>query len=291
MRDKDGSTTVIPPLLGAISADTLGHKELWAAAGLYGHEWDGQGAISDYLVPLYAYSASNYFYTAIMGWQGGAKDGWSYYCTPLVGSSHKDEVNKSWVFPLYHRTADARSRDVRGHFIWGTFHSTPKESHSQFFPFWNHDYSEAPNGDVEDNTTAALWLYGDKSEKTRTETNESSWVFPFWSHDVKQVAGGDSVEKSAALLALYDTKHETVPLATAPNGVQDYTRKRLLWHLWHYEKTNGDVSVDIFPGIAWDSKPDGFHQLAWLWRLVRWQRDGEGKRKFDLLFLPLIRDT
>ena len=72
----------------------------------------------------------------------------------------------------------------------------------------------------------------------------------------------------------------------APDGAgRDYTRKRLLWRLWHYEKLNGDVSVDAFPAVTYDSRKDGFRKVSFLWRVFRYERGAES-RKLDILFLP-----
>lgn len=32
-----------------------------------------------------------------------------------------------------------------------------------------------------------------------------------------------------------------------------------------------DVSFDVFPGVTWDSKADGYRKASWLWRLFRWE--------------------
>ena len=115
-----------------------------------------------------------------------------------------------------------------------------------------------------------------------------SGFFPLWSHEHRRKDEG--VEKSvngSVLLKLYDYKREVLPSAPGeePN---DYTRKRILWRLWHYERSNGDVSVDAFPGITYDSRPDGFKKVSFIWRMFRYEKDKDG-RKLDLLFVPLMR--
>jgi hypothetical protein len=86
---------------------------------------------------------------------------------------------------------------------------------------------------------------------------------------------------------LYDHKHEKNP-ATKDEPTTDYVRRRILWRLWHYERLNGDVSIDIFPAITYDTKTNGFHKVSFLWRLFRYEKGPKGK-KLDLLFIPLIR--
>jgi hypothetical protein len=89
-------------------------------------------------------------------------------------------------------------------------------------------------------------------------------------------------------LALYDTRRELTPKTDAAPAL-DYARRRILWRLWHYEKRDGDVSVDIFPFITYDTHPDGFSKTSFLWRLYRYERHPDGGVDLDVLFLPLKR--
>ncbi len=121
----------------------------------------------------------------------------------------------------------------------------------------------------------------------------SHGLFPFWSHKTSlrtRLDGSpiDAQEESALLLAVFDTRHET-EAAKGGKSAQDYRRRRILWRLWHYEKRNGNVSVDIFPGITYDTRADGFSKTSFLWRFYRYERHPEGGVDLDLLFLPLSR--
>ena len=62
-----------------------------------------------------------------------------------------------------------------------------------------------------------------------------------------------------------------------------------MWRLWHYEKLNGDVSVDVFPSFTYDRKTDGFKKVSFLWRFFRYEREANGETKVDALFIPLKR--
>ena len=64
---------------------------------------------------------------------------------------------------------------------------------------------------------------------------------------------------------------------------------RILWRLWHYERLDGDVSVDSFPFITYDRKTDGFRRVSFMWRVFRHTRTPEGGTDLDILFLPLRR--
>ena len=72
-------------------------------------------------------------------------------------------------------------------------------------------------------------------------------------------------------------------------GEEDWARRRVLWKLWDWERRGEDVSLDVFPGVTWDSRGDGYRKASWLWRLFRWERDAEGATKVDVLFLPVWR--
>ena len=115
-----------------------------------------------------------------------------------------------------------------------------------------------------------------------------STMFPLWSYS-RQGNDGEkelNVERSI-LLFLHDYERE---VKTAKDGtVSDYTRSRVLFRLWHYERLNGDVSVDVLPAITYDRKADGFKKVTFLWRFFRYERDAGGAKKMDLLFIPILR--
>jgi hypothetical protein len=47
--------------------------------------------------------------------------------------------------------------------------------------------------------------------------------------------------------------------------------------------------VDLFPAITWDRRDDGYRKTSFLWRLFRYERDAEGEKKLDILFIPIVR--
>ena len=62
-----------------------------------------------------------------------------------------------------------------------------------------------------------------------------------------------------------------------------------MWRLWHYERLNGNVSVDVFPSFTYDRKTDGLKKVSFLWRGFRYERAPDGSRKIDILFVPVKR--
>ncbi len=119
----------------------------------------------------------------------------------------------------------------------------------------------------------------------------SHGAFPLWNYALRSTpAEGISRSDTSILLWLYDYKHEVNPLpGVRPVETNDYTRSRVLWRLWHYERLNGDVSVDVFPSFTYDRKTDGFKKVSFLWRGFRYERAPGGSSKLDILFVPLKR--
>ncbi len=134
------------------------------------------------------------------------------------------------------------------------------------------------------------------ASKLRTdycETTSRSGLFPLWSARSSQETrlDGSRVRETSGfslLLALYDTRCESAQKSDTSQPL-DYERRRILWRLWHYERRNGDVSVDLFPSITYDTHADGFSKTSFLWRLFRYEKHPGGGTDFDLLFLPLKR--
>jgi hypothetical protein len=158
----------------------------------------------------------------------------------------------------------------------------------------------APTGDapqVGTNRVDKYRLEAWKSKKALGDyrkTTVSDGLFPLWSSGATVDTRLDGTrlreqEDSSLLLALYDTKREVESGAGTTAKPLDYTRRRILWRVWHYEKRNGDVSVDIFPAITYDTHTDGFSKTSFLWRLFRYEKRPDGGVDFDLLFLPLKR--
>ena len=86
------------------------------------------------------------------------------------------------------------------------------------------------------------------------------------------------------LVWLYNYSRETSRM-----DADTYTQHRVLWRLWDWERKNGDVSLDVFPGFTYDSKTDGYVKTSFFWRLFRYEKDPKKGTNLDLLFIPLCR--
>jgi hypothetical protein len=116
-------------------------------------------------------------------------------------------------------------------------------------------------------------------------------AFPLWSYsDTRTPDTGSSTVKGAVLGLVYDYKHELGPDPTTKSGAtNDYTRARVCWRLWHYERLNGNTSLDVFPTFTYDSKTNGFTKSSFLWRFFRYERSPGSTPALDVLFIPLSR--
>ena len=99
----------------------------------------------------------------------------------------------------------------------------------------------------------------------------------------KKISDEENGESGLLCNFLWHSKHE------ASKG-HEYDMKSILWRFWHYEKLNGDVTVDSFPFFTYDSKTNGFSKTSLLWRLFRNEYDPKtDKRSVDVLFIPVWR--
>ena len=214
---------------------------------------------------------------------------------------HSSTTTECGFFPLFSHSLDTFTNSSEN----GTV-SSEGFSHTDHRLILNYSSDSetvvrAPTGDAPqvgtnriDNYRLEDW----KARKTRGDyrtTTVSDSFFPLWSSESHLETRLDGTRiressESALLLALYDTKKAITP-KTETSQPLDYVRRRILWRLWHYEKRNGDLSVDIFPSITYDTHADGFSKTSFLWRFYRYERHPNGTIDIDFLFLPLKRSS
>ena len=320
-----GTNTCVPLTLSWLTEEEH-RKNFWLALGLGKFSW-GEQPSSSHLFPFYYHDPQTHeFYSLLYGRDPGA-DGFTYFATPLVGK-RQGEHTGSWVFPLYSHKRETKTGDVDDWILWGNHWERDGVSRSVFFPvFGYHNFGPRDGEPKPDQRWAHFgkdffcipfcWYrnetyvrpspeelkhtYTPGRMKTATpaprlplvrEDKFTHGIFPLWSYTHEETpAQGRKNTDGSIVLWLYDYNHEVGPLAKTPAGTNDYTRARVLWHLWHYERLNGDVSVDLFPGITYDRKLDGFKKISWLWRVFRYERSKDGGKKLDLLFIPFMRSA
>jgi hypothetical protein len=317
------TNSIVPPTLSWLTADAY-RQELWLALGLAKFSW-GDMPTESHVFPLYYHDPQTHeFYTPLFGRDPGA-DGFNYFATPLVGR-REGEHTGSWAFPLYSHKRDTKSGDVDDWVLWGNHWERGGVSRSIFFPvFGYHNFGPLDSAPEvardrmhygkdffcipfcwyrnEAFYRPATLQHPPAGERKKAaapkprlppvrEEKYTHGVFPVWSYAKAETpAQGRLNTDGSVVLWLYDYTREVAPLAQPAGGTNDYTRARILWHLWHYERSNGDVTVDLFPGITYDHKIDGFKKISWLWRVFRYERDKDGGKKLDLLGIPFMRSA
>lgn len=318
-REGEGAeTTIVPPTLSWVN-QTPERTDLWLAGGFARASW-GERPGADYLLPLF-YRDDRQMFTPLFG--GDRDAGYFYFATPLAGIRN-GTWSGSWLFPLFSHSRDLKTDRVNGHFLLlGRHTRDATRSSSTFIPFYyyeNRFEPEAGGGaDPRPGTYGSTFFclpvcwYRDRSylrtpspsalarntNAAAVATNaplvrdltRSHGVFPLWSYSSQTTPTEcRSNLDTSILLWLYDYKHAAGPLpGRGPAEFQDYSRSRVLWRLWHCEQRNSELSLDVFPALTYDRRPDGFKKFSFLWRLCRYERVPGGGCKFDLLFVPLVR--
>ncbi len=319
-----GKTNAVVPLtLSWLTSDAY-RNELWLALGLGKFSW-GTMPTASHLFPFFYHDPQTHeFYTPLFGRDPGA-DGFNYFATPLVGR-REGEHTGSWAFPLYSHKRDTKSGDVDDWILWGNHWERGGVSRSIFFPvFGYHNFGPLDSAPEvardrmhygKDFFCIPFCWYRNEAfyrpaphqhppagERKKAaapkprlppvrEEKFTHGVFPLWSYAKAETpAQGRLTTDGSVVLWLYDYTREVAPQAQPAGATNDYTRARVLWHFWHYERSNGDVSVDLFPGITYDRKTDGGKKISWLWRVFRYERDKDGGKKLYLMFIPFMRSA
>ncbi len=314
-----GTNTCLPFTLSWMT-EAEKRNDFWLLFGLGKFSWGEQPGAS-HLLPFYYHDPqTRAFYSLIYGRK---PDDFTYFATPLVGQREGQQAG-SWCFPLYSHKRDTRTDEVDDWYLWANHWERNGVSRSVMFPlFGYHNFGPrdgAPKAHqrwahfgkdffclpicwyknetfVRPSQEEIRQTYAARKNKTPPpqlplvrENKYSHGCFPLWSYSSMEQEGAHRANVDGSLLLwLYDYTRAVQPPAQAAAGANDYTRARVLWRLWHYERLNGEVSVDVFPGFTFDRKNDGFKKFSWLWRFFRYERDKDGGKKLDLLFIPLLR--
>ncbi len=214
---------------------------------------------------------------------------------PIVHwSSRRDSTQHSWrVFPLTSYTSDRNYRQVSS-LLNKTWHTrrTDDELREEIrrdfekrSPGRRLDIKQGFDQRVVDNSFL-LGLIGYKRSLTgRSDKNSSElkfgerrdgWFFPFvYSH------ADDRESQFNILWRLYDSDS-----STDDNG-DNYTRRRVLWRLYHRETLGPKTSVDFFPFITADSDTRAdTSSWSFCWKLFAYDRKA-GDRTLNLFFVPI----
>jgi hypothetical protein len=309
----DTSVWVCPPLLTSFSSDGK-TREVNTLLGLFHNTYSSNPEKrKGHLFPFYYYDGTRRFYTPVLGWNKDKARGFMYPLTPLLALRTGD-YSGGWLFPFFSHEGERKSGQYRGTFLWGQYWKEGYYSGSRIFPIYGYKNTRIPDDTAKQKPRRyadygkefvclpACWYRnmlkirpdwkaqqdGDNKAVFKTKIREHGFL-PLWSYARSEAVSGTTLNVSSRiLLALYDYKREVGPISASDPTSNDYTRSRVLWRLWHYERLNNDVSIDVFPGITYDRKQQDFKKFAFLWRFFRYQRDPVGT-KIDLLFIPVLR--
>ncbi|MDP6524735.1 MAG: hypothetical protein QGH15_10985 [Kiritimatiellia bacterium] len=306
-KDENKDYTVFPPLLSGYWEDGTTFS-IAALLGLFQNRTNRKsGKSSGHMLPFYLYDEDEVFYTPLFGWNKDKRDGFFYPLTPLAGVRTGERYSGGWLFPFYSHRRDKKTGSRKDTFLWGGYSSDGKTSRCQMFPLFG--YRNMGDIDKADRDVTGFSQHGKRfwclpacwyqntlnsfgkgalKEGTVHMRIKKHGFFPLWSHKSRRNEdGAEEFVSGSVLLKLFDYEREVLPPAPGEE-LNEYTRKRILWRIWHYEKSNDEVSVDTFPFITYDSRPDGFKKVSFIWRMFRYEKNKDG-RNLDLLFIPLMR--
>lgn len=298
-----------PPLLAMMTHEG-NEKQLDALLGLFSERWGGERR-QGYFLPFYYYDSRHTFYTLLFGWNNRDPDhGFYYPLTPLLGV-RTGKHSGGWLFPLWSRDYDQEARTTNGTVLWGSYSRDARRREASLIPIFGYKNRGALDTETSTNSWGetygktfwslpACWYRNTKdvmpvkspdgkpTGQMEVSTAKGNGFFPLWAYTHLKPAAGQEQTYGSLLLLLYDYKTTQGAALSGTQAREEYVRKRVLWRLYHYERHNEDVSVDVFPAMTYDRTPDGFRRWAFLWRAFRYERGPEG-RKLDLLYIPLIR--
>ena len=275
---------------------------------------DGEGLYESHVYPLYDWEyydeKYSHFYSILGGWSNDEA-----FVTPFVGFKRaKSKESGGWVFPIWSHTKDRDYDEMYAKLfnasvlpeevkISSTEHTNKVGAVESVT--WSADGRYRSNDTtwflLADNHRSISVSGWDWIDVNKTEVPEARITYRhklgnilFLNYESEREANYDmrtrekvADEESAEgsfLVWLYQYDY-------ARNRMKDetYRRHRVLWKLWDWEESNGDVSLDVFPGFTYDRKKDGSTKTSLLWRLFRYESDPKAGTSIDLLFIPVWR--
>ena len=299
----DSDTYVVPPLLSWVKSSSKGNKKMRFLLGLGGVNTTGDGEDDcSWAFPLY-YNDGRSFISLLFGHE---KDYFTYV-TPLFGVTHTEHKKGAWLWPLFGWTSDDRMETVEAMLNAPTLDPKLKlEKHESEWGGKKHQWHTIKG--VDSYVSDSSWRLSGLSTSDRTISwsatddgkvvtaedesdfgnffaykSENSRTVKFDAKTREKLSDEENGESGLLCNFFWHSKHE------ASKG-HEYDMKSILWRFWHYEKLNGDVTVDSFPFFTYDSKTNGYSKTSLCWRLFRNEYDPKtDKRSVDFLFVPVWR--
>ena len=299
----NSDTYVVPPLLSWVETSSRGDKTMRFLLGLGGVNTTGGGEVDcSWAFPLY-YNDDNAFVSLPFA---HVKDDYTYV-TPLFGVTHEEHKKGGWLWPLFGWKSDDRMEAVEAMLNAPTLDAKVRlEKHEREWDGKKYQWHTVKGVDyyVSDSSwrlsglsTSDRWISWSASDDGKTvmaeDNSDFGNIFAYMSDynrtvkfdytTKKKISDKENGESGLFCNLLWHSKHE------ASKG-HEYDMKSILWRFWHYEKLNGDVTVDSFPFFTYDSKTNGYSKTSLCWRLFRNEYDPKtDKRSVDFLFIPVWR--
>lgn len=232
-------------------------------AGFGGVKWVNGNYDSSWLFPLFHHDSHRF--TSLLYAQD---QGWAFI-PPLLSFKERDKgVDRYRVMLL--SGVDIGNGGYRGSYLFPLFCDNEKHFLSWLF------YRNYSTGDYISLTTGRCGGY-------------SWWLTPLVSSYEKK---DKRMFWAWPLFGWYENKTEEglwwlggIPLWNREKLKSGYAES-ILWRAWHKEERNGSVTLDCFPGITYDSHPDGYEKTSFLWRFYRNEVIPGKGRNLDVFFIP-----
>ena len=283
------------PLLSAAFWNTNTCARSWyALLGLAGSKTNTSGTHrKHWAVPFYHWDEGRSFMSLAYGWDGGGSDKTNtWWAAKLVGS-RSGAVKGSWAVPFYSVRDDARFDEY-----------AEKMEATQLTDVLTEP--ELEGGFASSRRKTFLLLsdcdesvvgrpYSSPSKSYSMTHSRKAGTFLLWGEETDHridfdLASGERRRESektvtGSLLFLYYGRR-TRDLVTQRSTASH----RVLWKLWDWERVDDDVSLDVFPFFAYETKASGYSSTSFCWRLFRNEYDPKtDRRSVDFLFVPVWR--
>ena len=286
---------VFPLLLSEVHRDSDRYGEPAGGEsyllGLAGREQD-KYTDKSWCLPLW-YRNKGEFTSLVYGnWAFGSQTN-NWWGLPILGT-RRGSASGAWLFPIVSWTRDADYGELKRAMDSETLDPSSVPNQRDWWGA-SDDVSVLLGLGGSEKSVCCHTRGGETNEEYKVEFDErremgnvllaKRTVDRSVTFDLRRKTRTESYEKDSSILChLLWSAHEERRADGTCNGEES-----VLWRVWHRVREDGNVAVDMFPFITYDSKTNGFSKASLLWRLFRYEKDPESGTKVDLLFLPVWR--
>ena len=286
---------VFPLLLSEVHRDSDRYGEPAGGEsyllGLAGREQD-KYTDKSWCLPLW-YRNKGEFTSLVYGnWAFGSQTN-NWWGLPILGT-RRGSASGAWLFPIVSWTRDADYGELKRAMDSETLDPSSVPNQRDWWGA-SDDVSVLLGLGGSEKSVCCHTRGGETNEEYKVEFDESRemgnvllakrTVDRSVTFDLRRKTRTESYEKDSSVLChLLWSAHEERRADGTCNGEES-----VLWRVWHRVREDGNVAVDMFPFVTYDSKTNGFTKTSFFWRLFRYEKDPASGTKVDLLFLPVWR--